>query len=139
MPPLTRWFIKTALVYLVLSLIAGVLTVAGPVIPPLQPAASLTTLYLQVLIIGWITQLIFGVAYWMFPIYTREVPRGRPFVGRLSYVLLNAGLILRVGVDVLLVLDAASSVRWVTGVAALLLFASAAAFVLNIWFRVKGH
>lgn len=139
MPPLTRWFIKTALIYLVLSLIVGVLTVAGPVIPALQPAASLTSLYLQVLMIGWITQLIFGVAYWMFPIYTREEPRGRPFAGWLAYILLNVGLILNIGADVLLVVGTFSAVRWASGVAAVLLFASALAFVLNIWLRVKGH
>jgi hypothetical protein len=32
--------------------------------------------YLHLFMIGWVTQMIFGVAYWMFPRVSKENPRG---------------------------------------------------------------
>lgn len=139
MPPLTRWFIKTALVYLVLSLILGVLVVAGPVLQLLQPLAGLSSLHVQLLMIGWITQLIFGVANWMFPIFTRDEPRRNPNLGWLAYALINAGLIVQVGSDLVRALGIFPLPPWTAGVAVLLLFLAALAFVVNIWYRIKGH
>jgi hypothetical protein len=62
LPQLSRWLIRTALVYLLVSLMVGVaqpsLTSAGLILWPT---------YVHLLVVGWLTQLIFGVAYWMFP------------------------------------------------------------------------
>ena len=74
MPTLTRWFIKTSFVYLALALAVGLLLA-------LQPIFRLTTLgglfpvYIHLLVFGWLTQLVFGVVYWMFPKYSTEKPR----------------------------------------------------------------
>jgi hypothetical protein len=92
MPQLTRWFIKAALVYLVLALCVGILLV----MPIDAPVASLFTAYLHMLTFGWLTQLIFGVALWMFPKYTSAKPRGHEWLGWATFILLNTGLILRI-------------------------------------------
>jgi hypothetical protein len=139
MPPLTRWFIKTALVYLVLSLFLSVLVVAGTALPVLHAFSGLSSLYLHLLMIGWITQLIFGVAYWMFPIFSREEPRRSTTLGWLSYVSLNAGLAMRLSVDVTPVVSTLHTPSWIGGLAATLLFIAAVAFVANTWQRVKGN
>lgn len=80
MPPLTRWLVKTSFIYLALALIAGLLV-------ELQSAFKLTTLgglfpvYIHLFVLGWITQLIFGVVFWMFPKYSAEKPRGSESLG----------------------------------------------------------
>ena len=51
--------------------------------------------YLHLVTVGWLTNLIFGVAFWMFPRYTAESPRGSDALGWASYAGLNAGLLLR--------------------------------------------
>src|SRR5512147_1596994 len=95
MPPLTRWFVKTPFVYLALALITGLLVEA-------QSTFKLTTLgglfpvYIHLFVLGWITQLIFGVVFWMFPKYSVERPRHSEALGWWTYALLNAGLLLRV-------------------------------------------
>src|SRR5438093_958591 len=58
--------------------------------------AVLWPTYLHVLLVGWLTQLIFGVAFWLFPRYSAERPRGSERLGWLSFALLNLGLALRV-------------------------------------------
>ncbi|MFL5471446.1 MAG: hypothetical protein ACJ8AM_03735, partial [Gemmatimonadales bacterium] len=62
MPRLSRWFIRTGLIYLLLSFS---ISLAQAVVPSRTAMAWPT--YLHLLVVGWLTQLIFGVAHWMFP------------------------------------------------------------------------
>lgn len=136
MPTLTRVFVKTSLLYLLVGLLAGVtLALRGlRSLPPLLNA--LTPVYFHLLMLGWIAQLIFGVVYWMFPKYTKEEPRGKEWLAWTVYGLLNAGLLLRV------VAEPAQAVYggfWgpVLALAALLQWLAGIGFVLNTWPRVK--
>ncbi len=65
MPKLSRWFVKSALICLVLGSLAGGLPLAWPALAALGPLAW------HLLAVGWATQLIFGVAFWMFPLVRR--------------------------------------------------------------------
>lgn len=138
MPPLTRWLIKTALVYLILSLIAGVVLAARLIWSLPLPAAGLDSVYLHLFMVGWVTQLIFGVAYWMFPTYSREAPRRSPRLGRVVYVLLNGGLALR-AVGELGRSTQGDVWSWLLVLSAVLLWLAAAGFVANTWGRIKGR
>src|SRR5512138_3541852 len=95
MPSLTRWFVKTSFIYLALALVAGLLL-------QLQSPLKLTALgvlfpvYIHLFVLGWLTQLIFGVVFWMFPTQSVEKPRGNAALGWWTYALLNFGLLLRV-------------------------------------------
>lgn len=123
MPPLTRWYIKLSLVYLVAALAASVWQAAGG---PLW----LTPIYIHLFVVGWITGMIFGVAYWMFPKFSKEQPRGMNGLAVATFTLLHAGLLLRIVAEPLqagglLVLSAVS--QWLAGVG----------FIVNTWPRVK--
>ncbi|HZD10166.1 MAG TPA: hypothetical protein VE553_02400 [Candidatus Binatia bacterium] len=139
MPSLTRWFIKTALVYLVISLVLGVLVALGTSLQLPVAFAGLTPFYIQILMIGWLTQLIFGVAYWMFPVFSRETPRRSPVLGWAAYGLINAGLLLQLIVELGSLVDGFPLSTWVTALAAVLQFAAALSFVVNSWGRIRGH
>ncbi|HLF29065.1 MAG TPA: hypothetical protein VJG32_22280 [Anaerolineae bacterium] len=76
MPSLTRLFIKTALAYFVAALLTGVVVAARPALGLPLALAALTPVYFHLRMVGWITQLIFGVGHWMFPKFSREQPRG---------------------------------------------------------------
>ncbi len=96
MPPLTRWTIRTALAYLVAGLIAGALYWANTQWSWWPPLAALNPIYIHMLVVGWLTQLVFGVIYWMFPIISKANMRGDPRLAWSVFILLNAGLLLRV-------------------------------------------
>lgn len=136
MPPITRWCVRSALLWFVLALATGVL-LAGDVsarIPGTDWALPYPT-YLHLLTVGWLTNLIFGVAFWMFPRYTAEHPRGSDRLGWLAYAGLNAGLVLRVlGEPALLPGSAAGTLLLLSAGLQLL---GGWAFVLNTWPRVK--
>ena len=134
MPPLTRWFVKAALVYLVTALLLGILLQAGPAwaFPAFRVAWPT---YVHILVVGWLTQLIFGVAFWLFPRYSAARPRGSERLGWASFALLNIGLVLRIiseplaglghGVGGLLVASAVTQ------------FLAGMAFVANTWPRLR--
>lgn len=130
MPPLTRWMIKTSLFYLVLALAAGLLIALRLDWVP----AGLTPAYFHLFMVGWISLLIFGVVFWMFPKYSQAQPRGNEPLGWAVYGLINAGLILRVLGESF---GPGGAWGWVLVVSALLQWLGAAAFVWNTWHRVK--
>ena len=128
MPALSRWFIRTALLALTAGLGIGLVTAVG------GGAGLLAPTVLHLLVVGWLSQMVFGVAYWLFPTLSSGTPRGREWLGWLCYLTLNAGLVLRVLAEP----APASSARTMAlaGSAALQL-AAAAAFVANTWARVR--
>lgn|SRR5512139_2717928 len=133
MPRLTRWFVKTALAYLVLALCAGILLAwpAGTALPGLFPV------YFHTLTFGWLTQLIFGIALWMFPKYSTAQPRGHEWLGWTAFISLNAGLILRIIFEPLNSTEPSRLAGWMLVTAALLQWLAGVAFVVNTWTRVR--
>lgn len=134
MPPLTRWMIKTSLVYLVLALLAGLWQALGPLVGGVVP--GLFPVYFHLLVVGWLTLLIFGVAYWMFPKYSREQPRGREWLAWTVYALLNIGLLLRAVAEPLNT-GGGNLWGWALVVSALLQWLAGLLFVINTWPRIK--
>jgi hypothetical protein len=137
MPALTRWFIKSALVYFVGALLLGV-AVAMPAVFVVPPAVvPLGPVYLHLFMVGWVAQYIFGIVYWMFPRYSKEKPRGSETLGWATYGLLNSGLALRTFGEPLHALQPAVGWGWVLALSAVLQRLAGMAFVLNTWARVK--
>lgn len=132
MPPLTRWMLKTSLVYLLLALLVGL---AQPFLRGAITAGAMEPVRVHLFVIGWISMLIFGVVYWMFPRYSKESLRGHEWLGWATYWLVNAGLILRVIGES--AAQPGTIFGWLLVASALLLWLGGLAFVLNTWARVR--
>ena len=132
MPPVTRWHVKLSLVCLVAALVTGVVQTVGP-----ETAAPLFAVYVHLFVVGWITQMIFGVAYWMFPKFSKERPRGSNQLAVAACVLLNLGLILRIVAEPLQARRPAATLGWLLVVSAVAQWLAGLAFVANTWPRVK--
>lgn len=139
MPIITRTFLKAALVCFIAALAAGVLVAARPLLELPGFVAGLTPVYFHLFMVGWVTQLIIGVAYWMFPKYSRERPRGHDWLAWTTFVLLNGGLLLRVVAEAAQTTDAAAAWRWALALSAVLQWMAGMAFVANTWPRVKAR
>jgi hypothetical protein len=139
MPPLSRWYIKLALIYFVVALALGALQALqaplhlSPVLAATGPA------YVHLLVVGWITQMIFGVAYWMFPKYAPPpaAPRGNNAVAVATLVLLNLGLVVRVVFEPVRALHPDALPGWPLVVAAVAQWLAGLGFAANTWPRVK--
>ena len=137
MPPITRVYVKTALAYFVLALLVGVLTAIRPLAAAVPYVAALSPVYFHLFMVGWVTQLIAGVAYWMFPKFTRERPRGYDSLAWATYWLLNVGLLLRVLAEPMQAVNPQAVWGWLIVLAAVLQWLGGLAFVANTWPRVK--
>jgi hypothetical protein len=112
------------------SLITGVLQVATT-----SWSAVLWPTYVHMLVLGWLTQLIFGVALWMFPKRSADRSGRSHRLGWASYWLLNAGLLLRILGEPTRAIGGPTG--WLLVAAALLQLAGGWAFVINTWPRVR--
>ena len=135
MPTLTRWFVKTALVYFFLSLLAGLILSVQPVFGFRLLPAGFSPAYFHMLMVGWVTQLILGVVYWMFPKFTKEQPRGIEKLGWAVNFLLNVGLVLRFLIEPFNLTG--TFWGWGLVLSALLQWLAGILFVVNTWARVK--
>lgn len=132
MPTLTRSFIKASFLSLVLGVSIGIWQQLPTLsIPGLFPA------YLHLLTFGWLTQLIFGIALWMFPKYSSEKPRGIAWLGWLTFGSLNGGLLLRIIFEPISSLAPSSISSWALVIAAILQWTACVSFFANTWKRVK--
>jgi hypothetical protein len=119
MPTLSRWFIKIGMLYFATGLIMGALLLAQPVMGWSPRLQVLRPVYLHFLFIGWVSQLIMGVGYWMFPKQSKEQPRLRA-IGEPAVVLFpQLGL------------------GWTLAIASLCLLLAGWGFIINTWSRVK--
>jgi hypothetical protein len=133
-PPLTRWFVKSGLLYLLAGFLLAVL-MQWPGVREWAWLRAAWPTYLHLLVVGWLTQLIFGVAFWLFPKYSAERPRGSERLGWASFVLLNVGLLLRIaGEPRALMGGDAATLLTLSAVAQLL---AGWAFVANTWPRIR--
>jgi hypothetical protein len=138
-PVLTRWFVKSSLVFFVAALLAGLGMAARAVAPAGLPPlfGALGPVYFHLFLVGWVTQLIFGVVFWMFPKYSQETPRGSERLAWATFWLLNGGLILRVVAEPLHALRPEMGLGWLLAVSGLAQWAAGLLFVVNTWGRVK--
>jgi len=135
MPKLARWYAKSAMIYLVSGAIVAALALSQAL--PLPPGLlALRPLAWHLLTVGWATQLIFGVAFWMFPRVQGQRPRRE--WGWMAFALINAGLLLRVLAQPIAEGDG-DPVAWrvLLGVAAVLPVLGVMAFGVSVWPRVR--
>lgn len=136
MPAITRWSLRAGLIYLVVGLaaMAAVSAAAAGWLPSGWLSWRATALHLVT--VGWLTQLIWGVAFWMFPAASRERPHGRAGLMAGALVLLNAGLLLRAAVE-----PASRGAAWGGGAlvaAGLLQWVAAVLVAVALWPRVRA-
>ena len=142
MPYETRLFIKTGMACLVLTFAIGaVLLILAAVGRPAPYVFQVEHAHLG--FVGWLVNVVMGVALWMFPLDQGRYPRTR---GRYStplviwiYLLLNSGLLVR------LLIEPTAAFGKLHGAGAALLIAAALAqflaialFVATIWSRVRS-
>ncbi|HSJ55487.1 MAG TPA: hypothetical protein VLC52_17225 [Anaerolineae bacterium] len=151
MPATSRVTIKASIVYLAVGAILGALLFVHRWLPlgPAVPVLKIT--HVHFLVVGWLTQLILGVGWWLFPPLKigRErgagPPRRRGQEQRgseplfwLTAILLNLGTLLRGLAPALYTWTRAEVFQVLGGLSGLVLLAAAIAFVINMWQRIRA-
>lgn len=133
MPKVARTFIKTGFVFFMVALAFGVvLEIESLSLPSLMP------LFWHALMVGWITQIIFGVSLWMFPGRTREEGFKAQIWAWLTYIFLNTGLVLRFIAEPMLLYSALTIWNILVVGSAVLQVTSGLTYVIEMWPRVQS-
>ncbi|OJX38229.1 MAG: hypothetical protein BGO78_09420 [Chloroflexi bacterium 44-23] len=137
MPAIVRWYLRTALVMFVLALTVGVVQNLNGTLPFIS--AALTPVYFHLLMVGWVTQFIMGVAIWMLPKYSMQKPRANESLSWAAFILLNGGLLLRAVSEPLNYGSPGMIWGWLLVFSAFLQWMAGLFFVINSWRRVKAR
>jgi hypothetical protein len=133
MPKIARTFIKTGLLYFLGSLQIGIALESGVLsFPALMP------LFWHMLMVGWITQIIFGVSMWMFPGRTREEGFKPQLWGWLTYIFINTGLLFRIIAEPMLNYSSLEVWNSFILVSAVLQVAGAITYITEMWPRIQS-
>jgi hypothetical protein len=120
--------VRASLIYLLSGFALGALMLAEKGVPYYAPVWLVFPVHVECLLIGWLVQLAMGVAFWILPRFGRGAPRGNEGLIWLSFLLLNAGIVL---VALQLWLPPALIAGHVAEAAAVLVYAAGS------WRRVK--
>ncbi len=137
MYPQARFYIRTALTYLVLAFMVATLVLLNQSTGLDARLGALQPVFYHLLMVGWATQLIGGVGLWMLPPYSREKPRGDERLGWGAYGALNAGLILRVIAEPLYTWQPRPVLGAVLALSAVLQVIAVWLLVIALWPRVR--
>jgi hypothetical protein len=125
MPFLARLFVKTSFVFLVIGLFLMILSNKFP---------SLFPVSIHSITLGWITNMIFGVSFWMFPRVSRENLYGNTKIVFLSFALLNAGNFIRIISEPFIYKEV---LKYLFILSLILQFFACLTFSIYIWKRIK--
>ena len=138
MPPIARAFVKTAFLYLITAFVLGALMLLDRWLTFSRWLRVLYLSQLHLLVVGWMTQLALGIAYWMFPRYLRSPrPRGSDRLAWTVYGCLNVGLLLRFLCEPFYLMGARPWLAALLALSGVLQAAAVIAFGLLIWGRIR--
>jgi hypothetical protein len=139
MKPQTRAFVRTAF----LNLLGGTLLFAiGLIADATGLDARLGALRypaVHFIVVGWLTQLIIGVAIWLFPLPERPGSAWMNRLGWIGYGLLNGGLVLRLAGEVGPIYGGSAWAGWALAASASAQAAAAWLFAAMLWPRVRSR
>jgi len=134
-----RFFVRTALLWLLAAFFVFALLLVNQGFDIDGRIAALQPVAYHLLMAGWATQLIAGVALWMFPPFSKEKPRGNEALGWVTYFALNIGLALRVMGEPLNTISPNPFFAIMLALSAVLQVAAIWCLVFALWPRVKGR
>lgn len=136
MPRLTQLAIRTALVWLAIGFSLAALMLANKGVPLLPALWVLRTSHVHVLMVGWIVQLAWGVAFWILPRLDALGSRGDERLMWCCYAMLNSGVVIGALHDPLAATIVWAGWRLFPPIMGLLYCCAALLFVINAWPRI---
>jgi len=135
MPRVSRWLVQASLVYLALGFTLGAVLLFNKGIPLTPVLVRLLPAHIEFLLVGWVIQLVMGVATWIFPRFgVPRSPYGSEAAAWLAFALVNAGVWL-VGVGPFVAGQVGDVLPLIGRLAEA---AGAVVFAANIWARVRA-
>jgi hypothetical protein len=126
MPRVSAWFVRASLCHMMGGFVLGGLLLAGKGVALPPGLWALRGVHIEMLLVGWMVQLVLGIAIWIFPRFVmHQRPRRSAVTAWLAFALLNLGVVL---------VSAGAATAAAGRVTEL---AAAASFAIHLWGRVS--
>jgi len=130
MPRLSVYFVRSSLIYLILGFTFGGLLLANKGVMLSPYIWALLPVHIEFAFIGWMAQLVIGIAFWILPRFSSNSPRGNERWSWGTFILLNVGILC-------VVLQSLFGLRWFSFIGRVFEALALVAFVIGNWKRVK--
>lgn len=132
MPKLSVWFIRAALVYLLLGFTFGGLLLFNKGLPLSPLLWRLLPAHIEFVLFGWTVQLILGMAFWILPRFPTPPVRGNEKLAWWAFVGLN------IGIGVFVLSSLAPFNAWFALLGRIAEIAGVMLFAAHAWPRLKA-
>lgn len=140
MPPIARACVKVSFLYFVAAFVLGALMMLDRWLSFSRWLRVVYVSQLHLLMVGWITQLAIGVAYWIFPRFRKEQgpsPRGSDTLAWAVLACLNVGLLLRFACEPFYFMGGQTWIKALLALSGVLQALAALGFGWLIWGRIR--
>jgi len=132
MPRLSVYFVRASLIYMLLGLTFGGLLLANKGFMISARIWMLLPIHIEFDLVGWLVQLVMGVAFWILPRFSKGPLRGNEHLSWFAFLFINIGILL-VATEALLSIQSLMLIGRLFESCALILFA------VGNWSRIKPH
>lgn len=95
MPRVSAWLVRISLCHLVVGFSIGTVLLTSKGVRLGFDPWALRPLHIEMLLVGWMIQLVMGVAIWIFPRFVlRRAPRRSTVTAWAAFALINVGVLL---------------------------------------------
>ncbi len=126
MPKLSVYMIRFSLIYLGLGMTIGGLILGNKGFPISVSLWQWLPIHIELLMFGWIMQLVMGVAFWIVPRFPTSPKYGRAGLAWTSFILFNIGLWLVI-----------FGQNWLVLGGRIVMFSAVALFAIYLFPRIK--
>jgi heme/copper-type cytochrome/quinol oxidase subunit 1 len=135
---LVRRYIKTAIVFLALGIALGGWMLLRRELRGVFPTQYETSAHTHLIFVGFVMEMICGVALWLFPRPRKDDARYSPRVAETAYWLLTVGTAIRAASELVRESVIGSATRWVVIGAGLAQIGGIALFFYTMWSRIRA-
>ena len=137
MTSLVRRFLKTGIAFLAVGLLLGGWMMVRRELAGVYPSPYLVSAHTHAILVGFVMNMILGVALWMFPRPEKGDVRYSPRAAEAAYWLVAGGTAARVLGELLRPVVGAAWLRWAVVLAGLAQIAGLATFFHTMWSRIR--
>jgi cbb3-type cytochrome oxidase subunit 1 len=135
---LVRRYIKTAIAFLGVGILLGGWMLVRRELEGIAPTAYETSAHTHALFVGFVIEMILGVALWLFPRPHKDDTRYSPRAAEAAYWLLTAGTAARVAGEIARDSFDGIALRWTVVCSGLAQIAGIALFFFTMWSRIRA-
>ena len=133
---LARYYVKSAILFLVLGLVLGGYMTYRINISGSGVTQSMIAAHTHLILVGFVMMLIMGIALWLFP-RPREKVFYSPLIAKITFYLMFAAIAMRSAGEILDGFILSRWIEWAIVAGSFGEIAGIVLFFINIWNRIK--